>query len=152
VDIGVRSYHLAGIGLGRLWLFDHCVPVKGKVEDQKPGDRWLELTSLAKNFTTFIDEKDKIFIEEPPLAGPKNLRVYGKLHQTVGALFSVCPAITQLVPVDTWKMEVCGKGGLSKEDVASFLKDRQLAYYEQCEGNQNYIDAVCIALYGLKAG
>lgn len=149
VDIGVRSFYLAGIDTGgQLFLAKHDVPLHGKVKDQIPEVRWLELTELAINFKIYIHENDKVYVEEPPLAGPRNIRIFGKLNQVVGTLVSNCYGQAELVPVNTWKEKVIGKGGVNKEVVSDFLFAQYCDYAMKCDGNQNYIDAVCVALYG----
>ena len=54
-----------------------------------------------------------------------------------------------LVPVSSWKKEVCGHGGLAKPDIAAWLKVHQPMFFDNCLDDQNKIDATCISMYGI---
>ncbi len=71
-----------------------------------------------------------------------------QLAQTAGALLSAIDSPCYLVPVTSWKKDVVGKGNASKEEVAKWLEEFQNPRYLACEGDQNRIDATCIAMYG----
>lgn len=53
-----------------------------------------------------------------------------------------------LVQNTTWKREVCGRGDASKTDVGRSLGSRWPSIARACGGDQDLIDAACIALYG----
>lgn len=55
---------------------------------------------------------------------------------------------TQIANVSSWKKQVVGKGNATKEDVGEYLRLRWPAIYARTGGNQDAIDASCIALYG----
>lgn len=55
---------------------------------------------------------------------------------------------TQVANVSSWKKRVVGKGNATKEEVAEFLRLRWPSLYGHSKGNQDLIDASCIALYG----
>lgn len=151
VDLGVRSASLAGIdengGLDLITI-GRGTP-KGKIADQHPTLRAEELAQLSQDMKIYVSKSDWVFVEEPPAAGSKNLRTYGKLSMSAGALVAGSPAPTFLVPVDTWKKEVVGKGGVSKALVSQYLSVSHPIYAELCHADQNLVDATCIAMYGL---
>lgn len=152
VDLGVRSATLAGIGPGdRFELLSIGRPTpKGKISDQGPHERWVELAQLARTIHDLVHPGDFVYLEEPPVAGARNLRTYGKLSMAAGAVTSASQAPVILVPVDTWKMAVLGKGGLSKDEVSRRLCALHPKYSLLCDNDQNRVDATCLALYGLK--
>ena len=98
------------------------------------------------------DNRVYVFVEEPPLAGARNVRTFAALNQTVGAVVAALTTHTPkvyLVPVDTWKKAVCGAGGLSKTQVTAWLNRHHPDYAALCDGSQDLIDACCIALHGV---
>ena len=157
IDLGVRSYYAAGIDTdGSLTLHEHVLqlPKKTRVKDQAPTERAAELTALTQSLRAVISPWDQVFIEEPPMSGSRNVRTFLKLAQTSAAV-AVAAGLSgvsaMFVPVDTWKMTVVGAGGASKETVALALKVRSRRYSLQCQGDQNRVDATCIALFGTTA-
>jgi Holliday junction resolvasome RuvABC endonuclease subunit len=151
VDLGVRGISAAGLREDTLELsVTECLKPK-RVSDQPPYMRAMELTSLARAMSNLVKPGDQVFIEEPPAAGAKNLRTFLKLAQVsaavaVGAIQA--HAVVVFVPVSSWKKEVIGNGGASKELIAAWLSQVHPTYYAQCDQDQNRIDATCIALYG----
>ena len=98
------------------------------------------------------DEDIAVFCEEPVSAGARNLRTYGQLAMSVGAILSGTTLYTPkcyLVPVSKWKMVTVGSGNASKEQVALWLNRVHPSYALDCAGSQDLIDACCIARYGL---
>lgn len=151
VDLGVRGFHAAGLSSrGRLELFSHLGVVRGKVREQDATQRGAELVSLSTSMAGLIAPGDYVFIEEPPLAGARNLRVFLKLAQASAAVAAGAGEADAIhfVPVDTWKKGVVGRGGTSKELVAAWLERTYPRYAAQCAGNHNFVDAVALALYG----
>jgi len=51
-----------------------------------------------------------------------------------------------LVPVSTWKKDVCGNGGFDKAHVAHWLYENHPGIRSLCSTDDE-VDAVCIALY-----
>lgn len=141
VDLGVRSLFVARIDDGRLSLQSHSslrIHRQSRSAELRTLHRWLsELTAL---------EPGPVYVEEPPLAGARNLQTFLHLAQVSGVVASATPAT--LVPVSVWKRGTVGNGAAGKELVADWLRASFPDYYRQCDGNQNYVDAVCIALYG----
>lgn len=140
VDLGVRSAYAAGLGDGGVLVLDCLLQRPNKIS------RSRELRLLHEWAHRTFAPDDAVYIEEPPLAGSRNLRVFLHLGQVAGVIASACEAV--LVPVSSWKKGTVGNGAASKELVASWLSRRHPDLYRQCGGDQNRIDATCIALYG----
>lgn len=98
------------------------------------------------------EEKIVVFCEEPVSAGARNLRTYGQMAMTVGAILSSTTLYTPncyLVPVSRWKMVVVGKGNANKDQVTLWLNRVHPNYAARCGASQDLVDACCIARYGL---
>ena len=141
IDLGVRSLSLAGLDEDEL-------TIRSITESHPHNVRYSEVRTLAVAAATLVSEADVVFVEEPPLAGSRNIRTFLKLSELLGGLMAALPCPVHPVPVSTWKKEVAGKGSLSKDDVSLFLKQSHPGYSALCAGDQNLIDATCIALYG----
>lgn len=140
IDLGVRSLYVARIEDGVLDLFSH----KLRIHKQSRGQELLELS----NWLADILGTGQVWIEEPPLAGARNLQTFLHLAQTSGVVGAVAGDAAQYVPVSSWKKGTVGNGAASKELVANWLRRSFPIWHKSCEGDQNYIDATCIALYG----
>lgn len=115
----------------------------------KDENRPYELWQLGEAFFSAIeDPEDRVYIEEPPLAGSRNLRVFLHLSQSSGVLASYGTDYTNFVEVSKWKKHVVGRGNATKPDVAKWLEKNHKNLFDQCGGDQNFVDATCIALYG----
>jgi Holliday junction resolvasome RuvABC endonuclease subunit len=104
---------------------------------------------LEHHYSYFRDQR--VFVEAPVLAGARNIQstikvagVYGLTLATVG---SWSPIIE--TPISTWKKHTVGTGNATKDQVAAWLKANHPEKSIQCMGDQNLVDATCIALYGL---
>jgi Holliday junction resolvasome RuvABC endonuclease subunit len=139
IDLGVRSAFLACLD------GDELVYVE-KIEIPSKVVRSIELDHLVAQAREFIAPEDDVFLEAPPMAGPRNIGTFGELHQTLGALLSCVGGRT--VNVMSWKKDVVGKGNATKDEVTEWLRVHHPGYHAQCRGNQNLVDATCIALYG----
>jgi Holliday junction resolvasome RuvABC endonuclease subunit len=143
VDLGVRSLYVARFDGEDLSLFSHN---SLKIHKQS---RSKELKTLFLWITDLIGT-GQVWIEEPPLAGPKNIRTFLHLSQ-VSAVAGLVEN-SEYVEVSSWKRGTVGNGSASKELVARWLRAGFPRYFEQCGGDQNFIDATCIALYGKTLG
>lgn len=139
VDLGVRSFHLFGVPQGEE------KPLAMSFEVEK-SSRWEELSALARLFSERVHFTDLVFMEEPPYV--RNYRTYLGLAQTCGALTAVSLGSTYHVPVDSWKKDIVGRGGASKELVANWLAEQHQDLFIRCASNQNLMDAACLAIYG----
>jgi Holliday junction resolvasome RuvABC endonuclease subunit len=146
VDLGVRSLYVARIDDSGLTLYSHD---SLKIHKQ---DRSAELQALSHWIQPLylMGGLGLVYAEEPPLAGARNLQTFLHLSQVSGVV--ACSVPTTLVPVSSWKKGTVGDGAASKDLVAGWLLRRHPAYSEACRGDQNLVDATCIALYGEKMG
>lgn len=140
-DLGIRSLHLVGFDQLTNRYQTHSVVVP------KMSSRSAELRELT-NAAIELVGNDRIFAEEPPLAGSRNIRTALALSQVAGAVLSRVGAVVYLVPVSAWKKQVVGKGNATKDEVADWVKHHHHTLFEMCEGDQNKLDAVCLMLYG----
>lgn len=151
VDLGVRSYSAAGIRPdGTLVLHQLEQKVKGKISAQPPEARAIELASVRVAIESHTLPGDVALVEEPPSAGSRNVRTFLKLSQTSAAAavgLVAGGADVGFVPVETWKKGTIGRGGVDKDTVARWLERVYPGYHAQCAGDQNLIDATCIAIY-----
>ena len=139
IDIGVRSAFLAGLDAGQVtFLEEIAVPTKAV--------RSLELGILTTRISEFVRPDDEVFVETPPLAGPRNLSTFAALNQTLGAILAKVGG--RPVNVMLWKHDVVGKGDASKDEISTWLREEHPAFHLLAGGNQNLVDAICIALYG----
>jgi Holliday junction resolvasome RuvABC endonuclease subunit len=146
VDLGMRSWHAVRIDQVSHSTYS-CV-----IKARKTEERAKVLAALSTELSIVVDGGDRVFIEEPPLAGARNIRTFLGLAQTSGALMARLMGPVELVPVGTWKKEVCGNGSLDKAGVAEWLGKAHPSYLEHCGSDQNLIDATCIALFGVLRG
>lgn len=140
VDLGVRKAAIAIFDDGYLGNVAHL--------EVPPISRSQELRTLGYWSWQHLKMCDSIYIEEP--LGGRNLRTSLRIAQTAGAVMASIGLVDNyLIPVDAWKKEVIGKGGVNKQAIASWLQANHPSYAEQCQGNQDRVDAVCIGLYGV---
>lgn len=139
IDIGIRHFAIAKFDDSGITTHYHEV---------SKSTRYQELTQLKNLFQEHIHKQDTVWIEEPPIAGSRNLRIGLQLAQTAGALMASSPAPAYFVAVSQWKKAVVGKGNASKDEVNDFVALHFPEYYKKSHKNQNIIDATCIGLYG----
>jgi hypothetical protein len=140
IDLGVRTAHLAAFD------GDELVHLVSVGYEKKQPHRSMELAGLQAQVQEYVAPEDDVWVEKPPLAGPRNLATFGDLNQTYGAVLAAAGGREAIVPV--WKRDVCGNGRMTKAEVSRWLKDHHRPYSDRCGGDQNLVDAVCIALYG----
>jgi Holliday junction resolvasome RuvABC endonuclease subunit len=145
VDYGVRAFYAARIEPDRdkHEAFSVVLP-KGMTRSQ-------ELAELSTQFAQLVDG-EAVFIEEPVVAGVRNLRTSLQLAQTAGALMSRTTGMADFVPVSSWKIGTVGRGNADKTSVSEWLSMSNPAYFELCGGDQNRVDATCIALWAISSG
>lgn len=140
IDLGLRSAYLAFIDNEDSLFLEQIVLKPNKM------DRVQELTEIF-DFCFPLINGDKVFIEEPVVAGARNLRTSLQIAQTAGVVLLASGRGTRLVPVTSWKKGVIGKGNATKEEISAWLAQKYPKYYKMCNGDQNLVDATCIALY-----
>ena len=95
-------------------------------------------------------QADALYIEEPLVAGARNLQSSLKIAQVAGALLCLSAGMEQvyLVPVATWKKDVIGHGGAVKSEVCSWVAEHHPQVAAVCGLDQDLYDAAAIAFYG----
>ena len=106
---------------------------------------------IVDNFSGILSKIsiEKAFVEaaiyiQNPKSTIEIARVVGGVQLTCNKYRTPC----QLVDNTKWKKEVVGKGNCSKSDIMSFAIEKWGDNFEE----QDFADAACIALYGLKEG
>jgi Holliday junction resolvasome RuvABC endonuclease subunit len=134
VDLGVRSVHIASD--------TYCWTIEAT-----KSERAKELQFLSeKLYLNFIKSDVYAYVEEPVVAGARNLRTSLQIAQVCGVVLSVLNG--ELVPVSSWKKGTVGKGNAKKEDAANWLQEVHPVLHQRTK-RQDHIDATCIRLYGL---
>lgn len=100
-------------------------------------------------------EITEVHIEEPYIG--RGTRSSLQLAQMAGAVLAAFGAHTtltpELVPVATWKKQVCGRGDLTKEGVTRWLDRNHPEWLDECRYtspkglariNQDRVDCICI--------
>lgn len=121
-------------------------PLRAQVIKVPKTNRGDELYTLRDRLEQIIGPDDTIYVEEPVLAGARNIRSTLLVAETVGMILSVSRA--KLVEVSTWKKSTVGKGNASKDDVRQWLEMAYPQYAEACDGDQDLIDAAGIFVHG----
>jgi Holliday junction resolvasome RuvABC endonuclease subunit len=137
IDLGVRSVHLAGIEGYGLYLDSFSVPTQVI--------RSFELDKIREYLVqSGISDDHDVFVETPPMV--RSIRTHAEMHQVLGTVLSTVGG--REVNVSHWKQHTVGKGNADKASVSGWLKIEHPSYSAKCGGDQNLVDAVCIALYG----
>jgi len=139
VDLGVRSVYAAHLDGLTLQLYSFVL--------KRGLGRALELSQISEWIDKTISTEEPVYIEEPPLAGSRNIRTALQLSMTAGVIASRLPQ-AEFVPVASWKKKVVGRGNMDKTGVSQWLNLLHPDYFVLCAGDQNHIDATCIALFG----
>lgn len=135
IDLGIRAVYISTPTKTVTLSVD-----KGKTRHTEISDLgWLLEQEAERSWTCFI--------EEPVVAGVRNLRTTIQIAQISGLVMAIVDEAF-LVPVSTWKKEVVGKGNASKAEVAAWLESNDSRLYAKVKDNQDHIDATCIRLYG----
>lgn len=111
----------------------------------------IRFVKITDNFDGILSKikVEKAFVEaaiyiQNPKSTIEIARVVGGVQLTCNKYRTPC----QLVDNTKWKKEVVGKGNCSKSDIMSFAIEKWGDNFEE----QDFADAACIALYGLKEG
>lgn len=147
VDFGAHQLHL--VRLDRDGAHTWCI-VNG-IRSKSRFSEGLGLVNDAEQaFAELAFAETAVFIENPPHAGGvPTIRAMAETFAWVGMAAVRC-GIEQTYDVypATWKKNVVGRGDASKADVAAFLCAEYPERFDACGGDQNLIDATCIAMYG----
>lgn len=140
--IDPASKSIAMVGANSLLLHVHKIQVgrsTRSAELRQMRDQFEEVMSL--------DDEHTIFVEEPVLAGVRNIRTTILIAETVGMILSYSRSV-YVVPVASWKQKTVGDGHASKEMVGSWLKKDYETYHRLCEHDSDLVDAAAICVYG----
>lgn len=88
---------------------------------------------------------------EAPVVGRGGVRTTMVQCFTSGAIQGALHGLgftTEIANVSSWKKRVVGKGNATKEQVAEHLRLRWPALYSAANGDQDLVDASCIAIFG----
>ena len=133
IDLGVRSVHVS--------TDTYCTTFAAPI---KKWPRYQEIQYLCDMVSEQFSGDYYAYVEEPVVAGARNLRVSLRIAQVGGAVLSVVNG--EFVPVSTWKKATVGKGNAPKSDVKKWLEGRP--EYIMASSSQDWVDATCIRLYG----
>ena len=136
IDLGTRSIHVSDGESCQTFI------------SQKLNDRAAEVSFLFDCFIDVYGWRWKGYIEEPVVAGARNLRVSLQIAQISGALLATGSG--RLVPVTSWKKLIVGKGNANKAYVADWFEANHPDAYKLIKGKQDHIDASCIQMYAEK--
>lgn len=90
-----------------------------------------------------------VFIERPIVGPSKHATiVQAQVQGMVLGLANYLSIEAYAVHPSTWKRDVVGNGKSSKEDVRAWLSVHHSLLFELSGGDQDLVDASCIALYG----
>lgn len=121
-------------------------PIRAVSIKAKKSDRHTELSSMMAKVAEMIPVNNFLYVEEPVLAGARNIRSTILCAESVGMVLSIRESV--LVPVSTWKKSTVGKGNASKQDVSNWLQRAYPNYFDACAGDQDLIDAAAIFVHG----
>lgn len=110
-----------------------------------------ELLKLQQFVTGVVPTAAIVSIEMPILGLSRNAQTAIGIGQTCGVVMAsvaACSREIHDVAVSSWKKAVVGRGNATKDDVGDWLRTNHEALYRGCEGNQDLIDASCIAFFG----
>ena len=145
VDLGLRKVHVFAVhDDDRIELFDVNLK-RGARRDSELKEIYIKVSEYFSGTTA------PFFIEEPVVAGARNIRVSLGIAQTAGAVAVAFRGAAYFVPVSTWKSRTVGKGNATKDQVKEWLSKEYVSYSVACEGTnspQDYADAACVAIYG----
>ena len=114
-------------------------------------DRRYTCATLSAEVKGWVEHEgiEALFIEEPVVAGARNLRSSLLIAQVCGAILAGLPIRrSYLVPVSSWKKTVVGHGNASKSEVRDHLDAWYPALASYAGDSQDLYDALGIALHG----
>lgn len=112
----------------------------------KLGSRTQQLWELGVQTRQFCKDAHQVYIEEPLIGRSVRSSLY--VAQTAGAVGSYLLVPGYYVSNSAWKKSVVGMGNANKATVSSWLNTNHVTYAALCDGDQDLIDATCLALYG----
>lgn len=110
------------------------------------GDQAGALRDIGQFAAAYLNDCDLVYVEAP-LVG-RSVKYSLQVAQATGAVTSHLSVPSYFVNVSTWKKAVTGNGNSPKGLVRDSLMELQPGYSTVCGGDQDLIDATCVALYG----
>lgn len=148
-DLGTRSVTMCLLTDGKRFAYQKIVAPQGV---SSADIAWTVFTGV-RSFTAGLPaQSTAAFIEEPVVAGARNIRVSLKIAQVCGAVLTALWPIRQVyqVPVSTWKANTCGHGGATKDQVRSWLAETFPQAATDAGGDQDCYDAAAVAVHGAR--
>lgn len=129
-----------------------CVDATKITVSDKIRDRHQIAVGITKELRSWYAQMlpDVMYIEEPVVAGARNIRSSLLIAQIAGVVLSVTEGMDRVyfVPVSSWKRATHGSGAADKASVASWLSIYHPDVSHWCT-DQDLVDAACVAFYGL---
>lgn len=152
IDLNSRSVAMCQLPLRPDEIGQRASHLKFSVKTApKVPPRDVILGELFRFVVGHVFEQDVVYVEAPVLAGARNIQSTIKVAAAYGAVLAAVNsshARVVEVPVSLWKVATQGKGNASKDDVSAWLHATHPDHHTECGGDQDLMDATCIALYG----
>lgn len=145
IDLGTRKIAVSSY-TGEENL-EYCLAFTASEKWSRP----TQLRFLADTLFDLLDstQPDHVFMESVIVGNNRKYSI--GLAEVAGALMSNTPdplPETHRIDNKTWKKQLIGNGNATKQDIALWLKTEYPRYSLQCAGDQDRVDATCIALQG----
>lgn len=112
---------------------------------------WGHAQYFVETIKSIWPNSDIVCFVEQPVLGRGGVRATMVQAFTSGAVQGAlydAGCDVHLANPSTWKKRVVGKGNATKDDVSKWLRSRWPSLHTQAGGNQDIVDASCIAIYG----
>jgi Holliday junction resolvasome RuvABC endonuclease subunit len=131
-----------------------CLHLKAHPKGLRATDGWgPDARRIADWCHEVLKGVDTLWIERPIMGGSGSPLAAIRIAVTAGLVAAASTARLEFVFPVVWKAAVVGKGNADKSAVAAWLAEHHPTLAKTCGGDQDLVDAACIALYGqLAAG
>lgn len=112
---------------------------------------WNSTERFVAELPWELDGRELHSYIEAPLVGRGGVRTTMVQCFTSGAVQGALNGLgfsTEVANVSSWKKRVVGRGNAKKPEIAEFLRINHPELFRATSGNQDLVDASCIALYG----
>lgn len=123
----------------------------GKSGGQSCANAWHVTKQFVEAVRVAFPDTKIVATIESAVVGRGGVRTTMVQCYTAGAIMGALHdegIVTQIANVSSWKKRVVGRGNATKEDVSKWLRLRWPDFFSATRGNQDLVDATCIALYG----
>ena len=123
------------------------------IEVKKQQSRAKELLQMAKDLDDYLSEREPGWCYiEAPVVGRGGARPTVLQSQVDGLIQALALRSGHLecysVNNKTWKKAIVGNGNASKDDSAKWLASTHPLLSDMVDGDQDLVDAACVAIYG----